>query len=163
MINVIKLGTEATGIASGIKGMVTHLFMDIDQRVRYYFQPRGLSPETGQPIPGAWVPANRLSVYNDQSCCENVRLPVEALGTIATDTASGFTGMVISVTLHISGCVHLLLQPAKTLEKTGAAVESCDFDIRRLTGKAIPKLTEAERQADQTAKPSPCLVKLPTR
>jgi hypothetical protein len=161
MIKIIKLGSVTKDTATGLMGMVTHAYMELDRRLQYAFQPRGLNPETGQPVDRVWVVPDRLDM--DGVAFDAVAFPIEVLGTEVTDTASGFKGIAIGINMHISGCVHVAVQPKGTLAKTGAAVASMDFDIRRLKGKAIPVLTEDERSSDQAARPSPAHCPPPQR
>ncbi len=149
---MIKLGSNATETATGLEGMVTHMQIEQGGETFYLFQPRGLNPETGAPVEKMWVVESRLSGVEKTA---TPKLPTGVLGTEAEDMASGFKGKVTSICLHISGCVHVSVQPPGKLAKTGAPVQSCDFDIRRLRGPAIPVLTEDEREADQQRKPSP--------
>jgi len=150
--NMIKLGSVVTESATGLTGMVTHLQIEMDRQRYVLFQPRGLNPETGKPVNSMWVVESRLS---GGQMIPEPDLPVGVLGTDVEDSASGFAGVATSIVLHISGCVHVCVQPKGKLEKTGAAVEAHDFDIRRLTGPAIKVMSDSEREVDQREKPSP--------
>lgn len=152
---MIKLGSQVTEIATGLPGMVTHLQIEMDGQNYVFFQPRGLSPGDGKPIKGMWVVQSRLT---GGEIIKEPNIPIEVLGTQVEDTATGFTGIATAICLHISGCVHVDVQPNGRLEKTGAPIEVCNFDIRRLKGDAIKPMTESERTADQTEKPSPAEV-----
>jgi hypothetical protein len=149
---MIKLGSQVTETATGLPGMVTQMQVEMNQQRYYLFQPRGLNPEDGTPVKRFWCVETRIS---GGEIIPDVKMPVEVLGTEVEDTASGFAGVATAICLHISGCVHVTVQPKGKLAKTNAAVEAHDFDIRRLKGDAIKPMTETERQADQTAKPSP--------
>lgn len=149
---VIKPGTLATDTASGIDGMITHLHVEQDGRAQYCLQPKGLNPEDGQPLRRIWTIGERL---NGATPNHTASLPLEVLGTEVTDEASGFSGTATALQLHISGCLHVVVQPKGRHPKNNGMIECCDFDIRRLSGKAIKKLTEAEREADQAQRPSP--------
>jgi hypothetical protein len=72
-----------------------------------------------------------------------------------TDRASGFKGKAVHLTLHINGCIHALVQPKGPIPKTGDMIEAADFDIRRLSGKNVPKLTEPEMKKSVKKHPSP--------
>jgi hypothetical protein len=154
-MKIIKLGTKTRDKATGLKGMLTHYQVEMDHRAFYLFQPEGLNPEDGQPVKRLWLVPERLV---DQVATQEVELPLAVLGTEVRDAASGFEGTAIALCLHISGCVHVGVQPKGALRKTGGAVDNCDFDIRRLEGKAIKKITEAQRDTDQKQKPSPSSV-----
>jgi hypothetical protein len=117
----------------------------------YHFQPEGLDESSGKPIKGYWVPAARLS--GDE--VPEPDIPLNILGSQVEDELTGFKGMAVALTLHISGCVHALIQPKGT-QKSGEAIEPIDFDIRRCKGPEIPKLTKEERKESEAAKPSPC-------
>ncbi len=149
---MIKLGSPVMDCATQLPGMVTHMQVEMNKSVYYLFQPRGLSPETGEPVKGLWVVGTRLQ---GGETIPMPALPLEVIGTEVEDRASGFAGVAVSICLHISGCVHVSVQPKGRFEKTGAAVCACDFDIRRLQGAAIKPMTEQEREADQAEKPSP--------
>lgn len=152
-MKIIKLGTITTDTATGREGMVTHLQMETGNVIFYIFQPRGLNPENGQPVKSTFVVPDRLVKVNEIPLPAN--FPVDVLGTEVEDIATGFKGNAVGITLHQSGCVHVVVQPPGMIEKTGASFESTDFDIRRLKGKKIPVLTEKQKEADQTKRPSP--------
>jgi hypothetical protein len=154
--NIIRLGTPATDSATTLRGMVTHLFMDTGGRLIYLFQPRGLNAETGQPLKGVWVSEKRLQCHEELR--PNVELPTAVLGTFVEDRASGFKGTAVGLTMHINGCVHIDVQPAGVIEKTGVPVDCCDFDIRRLDGPAIRRMTAEEKAKDEKEHPSPAPV-----
>ena len=152
---MIKLGSQVSETATGLPGMVTHLQIEMNQQRYLLFQPRGLNPETGMPVKSMWVVESRVT---GGEIVDEPNLPVQVLGTEVEDTASGYCGVATAICLHISGCVHVTVQPKGKLEKTGAVVEACDFDIRRLKGDASKPMTETERAADQAQKPSPEIV-----
>lgn len=149
---MIELGSMVTEKATGVKGMLTHMQVEINNNRLYLFQPQGINPETGHPVKKIWVVEERLE---GGIRIPEPDLPLNVLGTEVTDMATGFTGTAVSLCLHISGCVHIDVQPSGTLAKTGAAIEACDFDIRRLKGNAIPVLTKEEIRVSQKEKPSP--------
>jgi len=148
---MFKLGTLVKDSATGLKGMLTHLQVEMDGLMHYLFQPKGLNPENGHPVPKLWLVDSRI----ENGELTHVQLPTEVLGTEVEDIASGFKGTAISLVLHVSGCVHVNVQPKGVLAKTGGPIEPMDFDIRRLKGNRIPKLTEEAREKDQKKKPSP--------
>lgn len=148
---MIKLGSQVTDIATGMEGMVTHLQIGMDLSEYYQFQPRGLNPKSGQPVDRMWLVEKRLT---GGEIVEDQELPTHVLGTIVEDTASGFIGMAIDLVFHINGCVHFNVQ-AKGLQDTGAPIETCNFDIRRLKGEAIEPMTPEELKQDEKKHPSP--------
>jgi hypothetical protein len=159
---MLKLNTEVRDTSTGQWGRLTHLQVRLGGNVHYLFQPRGLNRKTGQPLEASWIGHARIKGAIEESR----DLPFDVLGTKAEDEASGFKGTVEAITLHTNGCVHLLIQPGGSQPESGAAIEPCDFDIRRLVGPKIPKFTEAARRADEAAKPSPapfpkCTPRLP--
>jgi hypothetical protein len=148
---MIKLGSQVTDSATGIEGMVTHLQIEMNMSEYYQFQPKGLNPKSGQPVDRMWLVEERLiggEVVEDQE------LPTHVLGTIVEDEASGFTGMAVSLVFHINGCAHFNVQ-ASGLQDTGAPIETCNFDIRRLKGEAIKLMTVEELKVDEKKNPSP--------
>lgn len=153
LTRIYKLGSITTDPASGIKGMLTHVLFETAVRPMYYlFQPEGLSPEDGQPVRAHWLISEKITANTPTA---DIDLPLEVIGTQARDLASGFAGTVVSLTLHISGCVHVAIQPKGALKKTGAKADSCEFDIRRCAGPAIPVLTAGYVERDRKARPSP--------
>lgn len=151
-IKHLPLNSEVTDSATGLRGRLVHLQFELNDIRFYNFQPRGLNPEDGQPVRRFWVVPSRVLKAPAEIESE---IPLEVLGTKATDDASGFTGTVTAITLHPSGCVHVLIQPAGTLAKTGSAIAAEDFDLRRVSGPAIPKLTPKEIAAEEKRAPSP--------
>ena len=150
-----KLGSIVTDTVTGLSGMITHRQTEIGGNVYVHFQPRVLNPETGHPVDGVWIHESRLEGGKE---VEPAKIPLEVLGTWVTDKATGFCGKAFYITEHISGCVHIGVQPTRILEKTGNVVEAREFDIRRLKGGAIPILTEEEIDISQEKNPSPAPV-----
>jgi len=153
-IPILRLGTTVTDIATGLKGMLVIMHVDMDHSCTYNFQPKGINPETGEPVESIWMVATRIKggeIVTD----EELNLPYSVLGTEVTDKGSGFTGMAISLVLHISGCVHVNVQPDTKLKATGSPPKVVNFDIRRLEGPALRKLTQAQLKKDQEERPSP--------
>lgn len=148
---MIELGSFVTDIATGIEGMVTHLQIEMDGTEYLRFQPRGLNPKSGQPVDSMWLVEARLTGGTRISTPD---LPLHILGTIVEDEASGFTGMAVNMILHINGCVHFNVQ-AKGQQDTGAPIEQCNFDVRRLKGEAITPMTKEEQKKDEKERPSP--------
>jgi hypothetical protein len=138
---------------SGLKGILTHYYIDLDGSRKYRFQPYGLNSEDGSPNKGTWITS--AAVDCKEMVPEPDNLPFSVLGTEVTDIGSGFTGKVTTIVLHESGCVHACVQPYGKHPKTGGMMDAEDFDIRRLEGPAIKKMSADERAADQKEKPSP--------
>lgn len=153
--SIFKLGSVVRDKATGATGTLTHVCIGLDYRVQYAFQPKGLNPETGQPIRGIWITSSRIVSISKPPEASKVPLPVHVLGTKVEDKASGFNGMAISLTLHTNGCVHVEVQPSGYNRSTNATIDPCEFDIRRLTGPAIKKMSDEELEEDQKARPSP--------
>jgi hypothetical protein len=149
---IIKLGTKVTDLPTGQTGLITHLHIEQDGRLQYLLQPNGLNPKDGQPVKRIWTVPERLK---GATADHRVELPLEVLGTKVKDTASGFSGIATAIQLHISGCLHVVVQPQGVLKESGERIEPFDFDIRRLEGKAIKQMTEEERDRDQVKRPSP--------
>ena len=150
ILKLIELGTKVEDKASGIEGMLTHVQL-CDQTVHYLFQPKGISPETGQPVKPDWITEDRVKGGKKI----DMDIPMEILSTIVTDKASGYKGYVIALTRHINGCVHALVQAKGTVKATGNLIEPTDFDIRRLSGRKIPKLTQTQKKKSEKKHPSP--------
>lgn len=151
---IFKLGPPVTDTATGLKGMLTVMHVDMDHSRTYNFQPKGLNPESGEPIDSIWLVGTRVK-GGETVTEEELNLPYSILGTEVTDKASGFTGTAVSLVLHISGCVHVNVQPDTKLKASGSLPKACNFDIRRLEGPALRKLTEQQIKKDREARPSP--------
>lgn len=151
---MLKLNKIVKDKASGIKGMLTHYVTDEAGNEQYIFQPSGLNPETGGPVQAIFI--NEARVEGGE--VSNVALPKNILGTIVEDEATGFKGTAIELTYHINGCIHFNVKPKGIIDKTGASIEAHDFDIRRLKGTAIPKITEEQKEKSQIKYPSPARI-----
>lgn len=148
-----KLGEMVTDSATGLKGMITHLQVEMDSNRWYRFQPRGLNPETGLPVDGMWITHNR--VIGGTEVPDDDRFPFQVLGTEVEDIATGFKGTAVNFVLHSSGCIHISIQPKGALAKTGAPTLQQDFDILRVRGKALKVLPTKEVEKQKRDKPSP--------
>ncbi|MEY2512023.1 MAG: hypothetical protein QOE26_2786 [Verrucomicrobiota bacterium] len=149
---MIKLGSIVKDTASGLTGMLTHLQVEMNGNRYMLFQPHGLNPQTGQPVKVMWGVETR---FQGGERVEEPKLPLEVLGTEVEDLASGFKGIATGCCLHITGCVHITVQPQGKLTETGGAVDPVEFDMRRLAGPAIKAMSEKARERDQQRKPSP--------
>jgi hypothetical protein len=149
---VIKLGSIVRDRPTNLGGMVTHMHIEMNRAIFYSFQPSGINPQNGEPLKALWCAIDRLE---GGERIPFPPIPLHVLGTFAKDKASGFSGSITSVTLHISGCVHVSIQPGTSHPKTGGHIAAHDFDIRRVEGSAIPVMTEVQREKDETIKPSP--------
>jgi hypothetical protein len=151
-ITIMQLGDGlVSDSATWMKGMLTHCHINPAGHASYVFQPNGLNPETGHPLDRTFIDESRIR----DGHAVDIEVPLEVLGTLVEDKASGLKGTAVGLVLHMSGCIHVDIQPNGRVAKTGAAPERIDIDIRRLKGNKIPKLTKAERAADQAKKPSP--------
>ena len=148
---MLKLGTDVIDIATGMKGQLTHMQIQTDGVPFYLFQPKGLVKDTGQPLEANYISENRIK---GGIFVEDPELHLDILMSQVEDNASGFKGKVIAITLHINGCVHAVVQPSG-VQKNGEIIKACDFDIRRLSGKKIPKLTAKQKAESEKKNPSP--------
>lgn len=149
---VLKLGTECRDKATGLQGTVTHWICNMEESVGYMFQPKMLDEE-GQPVRKLYVTLERLEVEKD--ALEEIDVPLEILGSIVEDKASGFKGMGVELIMHISGCFHVTIQPEGVLPNKKTPISAHDFDLRRCVGDKIPKMTEEEIKQSEQTKPSP--------
>jgi hypothetical protein len=149
---MIKLGTDIKDKSTNQEGMLTLMQVEQNENIYYYFQPRGTSPKTGEPLEGRWIVDS--SIEGGVTVVPPY-LPVDILGSHAKDNASGYEGVITSLRLHINGCVHVSLQSKRILEETGTVPESVDFDIRRLSGEKIDTMTEKELEESKVVRPSP--------
>lgn len=152
LVRVLKLGTECQDKATKLRGTLTHWCIDLGGTLNYLFQPKGLDEE-GQPVQKLFLPKERLDVGDEEF--EEIDVPMEILGTVVTDNPSGFTGTAIEFIRHINGCFHVVVQPEGLLPKKNTPIGRCDFDLRRCSGKKIPKLSEKARQESIKKEPSP--------
>jgi hypothetical protein len=150
---MIKLGTDCFDTGTGLPGMATHHQFELDGSKATAFQPHGLNPENGEPLRPFWVAPSRLQ--GEEIVLNKSKLPFQVLGTHVEDRATGFEGIAITLTLHLSGCAHFDVQPQGKHPKTGAPVKAQNFDYRRLKGPAIPDMTPAELAKSHVETPSP--------
>lgn len=156
-IQMLKLGQDNRDLASQQIGQLTHAEIRQGGAIRYFFQPRGLNPKTGEPHDKLLVEAERMETKD----YKEVEVPMEILGSVVTDNASGFTGIAISFVQHINGCFHVVLQPSDILAETGTTAKPHDFDLRGCSGEKIPVLTEEQREESTRRTPSPTGDKFP--
>ena len=152
----LELGTIVEDSATRLTGMLTHVQAGSDESYYYFFQPRGLNPEDGTPVKGIWITGERIMGGK----LIDTDVPLDMLNTIVEDKASGYKGTVTYLTLHVSGCVHAVVQAKGRVKKNGNPIDPIDVDIRRLEGKMVPKLSEPEKKKSMKEKPSP--VSLPS-
>ena len=149
---MIKLGQRATDSATNLEGFLTIYYLGDDNAESYCLQPCGTNPDTGASLPSLWVSERRIRHKDHQT--DSTPMPKSVLGTIVKDQASGFNGIAIAIKYYLNGCIHFTVQP-KGAQKSGEAIATEDFDIRRLTGLAITAMTESEKDKSQRENPSP--------
>lgn len=142
-----KLGTIVTDSACGMKGMLTHLQFEVGDSPFYYFVPRGLNTEDGSPMDGQWISQGRVL---DGVPVQRPYIPMHILGTKVMDKATGFSGTAVSMILHLTGCIHVSVQPKGKRQKNGELVKRYDFDINRLEGPALEAMKK-----EQATNPAP--------
>jgi hypothetical protein len=155
-IRFIKLGTRATDSATKIKGTLTHALVLPEGRILYQLQPKGLDDETKQPLRSILMPLERVKEGLKDDDFHTIDVPLDILGSEVEDVPSTFKGTAVSLVYFINGCFHVEIQPAGIAK--GAPIATQDFDVRRLKGKNIPKLTEEKKAESQVKKPGPCPV-----
>jgi hypothetical protein len=150
-MNIKKLGVTVTDNASSIKGILTIFSLDMGGGKLYGFQPAGLNPSTKEPISQFWLSENRIS----DSEMVDIDIPVHVLGSQVEDSTTKFKGMAIQLYYHLNGCVHIEVKPKGIIKETGESIKAVEFDIRRLKGIMIKKLSEKELVVSRKEKPSP--------
>lgn len=55
---------------------------------------------------------------------------IELLGRTAKDRVTGFTGVIVTVSFDLFGCVQVVISPP--VDKDGKKVDDCWFDVNRL-------------------------------
>lgn len=145
-----ELGKMVGDKVSKTKGMLTHLFINMDLGKQYVYQPKGINPDTGTPVDVIMLEEARVMGGKETE----TDLPTQVIGSEATDIATGFKGTVVGLTLHINGCLHVEIKPAGTL-LSGNTIPTQDFDIRRVKGKLITPLNGTALKKSIEAKPSP--------
>lgn len=155
-MKILKLGKMVTDTITKTTGMLTHLIIAMGGNQEYIFQPHGLNPKNHKPVDTTWLTKDRIAgLSGDEPEFEELDVPLELLGTQAEDTASGFKGSIIMLVYHINGCMHASLKPEGVVKETGATIDPCDFDIRRLAGEKIKPLEEKELKQSIKQTPSP--------
>jgi hypothetical protein len=77
---MFKLGVTVTDKATQLTGALMVFFVSASQKM-YSFQPKALSPETGQPVDQFWMDTDRVVGGVDDP--DAPEIPVAALGTKA--------------------------------------------------------------------------------
>jgi hypothetical protein len=116
-----------------------------------HFQPYGTDTSTQEPLAAYWIGEFRLEggpIETDED------LPVNLIGKEAEDTLTGIKGIIVSICLHINGCVHANIARRQTKPGKGF-LPPVNADIRQLKGKDIPRWSEKEKAASRKEKPSP--------
>jgi hypothetical protein len=150
-MKIFELGTMVKDTVSKTEGMITHAQVDMDGQVSYIYQPRGLNPKTKAPVDRILINGIRIS----GGVIIDLGIPLELLGTKGEDIATGFKGTIVGLVIHLNGCIHVNIKPEGTLESTGATIEPQEFDIRRVKGPKITKLSNKELKESIKKSPSP--------
>ena len=147
-------------MATGLCGTVVIRQIEMDGSVQALVKPKGVDPDTGEAVKGFWAVEKRLSGGEH----EDVNYPSEVLGTEVTDPVTGISGTAVALVYHLTGCLHVVIQP-KGKTKSGEPLKSFECDIRRLEGMTSA-VSNAIRLAfgaeSKRTKPSPdgsCMVR----
>ena len=141
--------------ATGLKGYLTHMYVEGNGSVMYRFQPYGLNKKTGEPMIGMIIA--RVRIKGGEEVAEPDDMPNHILNTEVEEITTGFKGTVTSLCLHESGCVHAVVQPKGINVETGQVVNPKECNVRDLKGKAIKVKSENTLAKEQKKKPSPMM------
>lgn len=150
-MKVLQLGKIVKDTVTDMTGMLTHLILHLGGNKDYVFQPRGLNPQTGEPVDKMWISEERVEGGN----FIDIDPPLNILNTFAQDEASGFKGTVVNIVYHINGCIHVGIKPKGLIKSTGSSVTTHDFDIRRVSGPMIKQMSEEQIEESVKKTPSP--------
>ncbi len=155
-MQVLKLGTMITDKASKVEGMLTHRTINMDGMVEYICQPKSLK-KTGKPANLIQLSAARVEggVWID------LDVPIQILGTIAEDRASGLKGMIVDIVYHMDDCIHASIKP-EGFNEDGNTHDSSEMDIRRLIGPEVDILNKLINEGKTKRPPSPIEFNLST-
>src|SRR5688500_19852919 len=115
---MLKLGTMVKDHVTGLKGMLTHANYE-GGNYMYAFQPHGLNPKTQEPVDGCWIASDRIRGGVDIPTPAQFEDAISVLGSEVEDQGSGFKGIAVAAIMHISGCVHVDIQPPGVVKETG--------------------------------------------
>lgn len=141
------MNSTVEDLATGFKGIITMMQIDMDNAILYLVQPKGLKP-SGEVKDAKWLVGGRLLGKET----EEKEVPMEILKTEVKDKITGFKGIATSIVYHVSGCIHVQFASKETKETPS---QSYDFSILRLEGKAIKKMNEPEIKEEMKKRPSP--------
>jgi hypothetical protein len=79
---MLKLGTNVKDKSTNQEGMLTLMQVEQNENIYYYFQPRGTSPKTGEPLEGRWIVDSSIE---DGVTVIPPYLPVDILGSHAKE------------------------------------------------------------------------------
>lgn len=131
--------------------MLTHMIIGLNLEIAYIYQPKGLNPETGEPVEKIFVHESRIK----EGKYEELEVPIYLLNTKAEDIATEFKGTIIELICHLNGCFHVNVKPEGISNKTGNTLTAHEFDIRRMKGDAIKTLNKKEIKESIKQTPSP--------
>lgn len=138
-------------------GILSLVILRSDGSLHYGFSPARLHEKKGVPASIDWITSDRVqAVEGHDLTLEDLgdEMWEKVLGTIVTDTNTGFTGVAVELVKYINGCVHFNIQ-AEGLNEKSERVPLQNFDIRQLKGDAIPKKTAEEVKESKKTHPSP--------
>jgi hypothetical protein len=119
-----------TDAATGIKGKLHNIQIEMNGCVYYCFVPVKGNPDTKLPNPGYWLTHERIKAGETHQ----VELPFEIVGRICADVVNGVSGTAITMILNVNGCVHVELQPSGET-KSHQPIDRWNCSIRDLDAK----------------------------
>lgn len=142
-------GDEAKDLVTGFKGIITARTAWLHGCDRITITPNKLGSD-GRPIKEETFDEQRIEVIKAQKvkCTEPVadRLRRLSMGAKAKDSVTGFEGIVTSITVMISGDIHVQLEPEK-LKKEGGCFDIEVFTADRIeiiAPKPVPRATKTK-------------------
>jgi hypothetical protein len=143
-VKMLKLGVNIKSLIGGDEGHLTTFMVMEDKSVRYIFQPNAIIDNKLAP--------NRCAMETEFDLKQvevlSVELPIEILGTVATDKFSKMTGVITQICVYMNGCIHIWLQP-NGITKEGQLIDAANFSILDVEG---PKITEKTIHSINTEK-----------
>jgi hypothetical protein len=139
-------GDEAKDVVTGFRGIIVARTMWLHGCDRLNIAPTKLSAE-GLPIKENLFDEDRVEIIKKAKVPFNAptdeRLLALPIGAEAKDKITGFKGIIAGIAVHLSGDIHVALEPEK-LDKDGSPVEIQFFNDTRvevIKPKPVPKTT----------------------
>jgi hypothetical protein len=148
-ISLPEIGVQCLDFVTDVSGMVIkNYIIGVEPEnvlVISVFQPHGVNRKTARPLKSIKIDPYRLRPLH----WVQIDMPMDILGTEATDMSSGLKGTIVAIAQMPEKRVSVLIQPKGVRDEDWEVAPGIEVDIARCSGPVLDELRIARQVAEQ--------------